>query len=170
MLIFKPIDCFPKGTIFNLLSDSYLDFHNNYPEYLSENTKSFSECDTFFYEKIKIGLNCCLITVFQNLPIGMVCWDPRESPICNIGHNCIIPNHRSNGFGKEQINNALKIIAMNGFNICRVSTGLMSFFEPAKKMYLANGFKETRRDLLSNGIIKMHDMVYYELNLKQNKS
>ncbi len=52
MLIFKPIDCFPKGTIFNLLSDSYLDFHNNYPEYLSENTKSFSECDTFFYEKI----------------------------------------------------------------------------------------------------------------------
>jgi len=163
-LEFTTIEAFPPGTIFNLLLAAYSAFHDQYPEYLEENIRSFTDCDTFFYANIPIANKCCLISTYQSQAVGMICWDPREFPQAIIGHNCIIPGKKGNGLGKEQLHFALQEIQKKDFTTCKVSTGLMDFFEPARKMYSANGFIESHRDVTTeNTGLRMQDMIYYQL-------
>jgi ribosomal protein S18 acetylase RimI-like enzyme len=94
----------------------------------------------------------------------MCCWDPRNFPIGIIGHNCILPTFQSKGLGKEQMSIALAILKEKGFKVVQVSTGLMSFFIPAQRMYSGVGFKKVRQDLVSQ-IPRLHDNIYYEILL-----
>ena len=72
----------------------------------------------------------------------MCSWDPRNYPVVIIGHNCIKQEYKGKGFGKEQLGIALDKLRASGFKMSRVSTGIMSFFIPAQRMYVFAGFKE----------------------------
>ncbi len=85
------------------------------------------------------------ITTLENKPIGFVSFDPREKPLAKIGHNCVLPEHRRKGIGKRQIEYVLDQMKSQGFEEVIVSTCDNKDFIPAQKMYLACGFKETRR-------------------------
>lgn len=166
MLIMKSILDYPVGTLENLLIDAYSSFHRDYPEYLKENLKSFNECDSFFYENPEIGDSCCFISEYNGTIAGMCCWDPRKRPIAEIGHNCIDPSLKGKGLGSCQMKMATKLLKDKGFTKARVSTGIMDFFNPARKMYESAGFKELYRDDPETSDKQMmYNSVYYEMKL-----
>ncbi len=165
MIIPKSISGYLKGTIKFLLEASYKPFHLEFPEYMDENMKSFFECDSFFYDNPEIAEKCSFISEYEHKVVGMCCWDPRNFPVAIIGHNCILPEFRRLGLGKEQMRVALRILKEKGFKMVRVSTSLMEFFIPAQKMYTGVGFEETNPDVNLQQPEGMHNHIYYELDL-----
>jgi len=165
MLEFHKISDFKSGTIKQLLHESYMSYHKKNPEYFIENDKSFSECNDFFYENINIGDNCCIITTYQDQVIGMCCWDPRKFPVAEIGHNCILPKYRGNGYGKKQLSYVIERLISAGFRKVKVSTGILDFYVPAQKQYESVGFHEIKRDQIFDNKVYQSSMIYYELNL-----
>jgi Acetyltransferase (GNAT) family. len=163
MLTIKPINDYPSGTLEKLLVSAYSAFHREYPEYSEENYKKFHECDSFFYENLEIGLNCSFVTEYHGNLCGMCCWDPRKFPEAVIGHNCILPEFRGIGLGKEQLQTAVNLLFERGFTVISVSTGTLDFFIPAQQMYRSAGFTELRRDNAEEAVNKLHANVYYEL-------
>jgi len=96
----------------------------------------------------------------------MCCWDPREFPLVEIGHNCILPKFKGIGLGKEQLRIILERLKHKSFEKAKVSTGLLNFFIPAQRMYESLGFHEIKRDKGNKlGQFKLCDQIYYELNL-----
>jgi len=166
MLILKSLLKYPKGTLESILIEAYSPFHECYPEYSEENLKKFNECDSFFYENPKIGEDCSFISEYQGIIAGMCCWNPRESPIVIIGHNCILPKFRGKGLGVHQMRMTINRLKDKGFTKAKVSTGIMDYFMPAQKMYKSVGFKEVSRDNpnTSNKIM-LHNQVYYAMEL-----
>jgi GNAT superfamily N-acetyltransferase len=152
------------GTIQLLLEKSYQTFHEQFPEYLDENTRSFNECDTFFYGHPEIAIKCSFISLHEGNLVGMACWDPRNYPSATIGHNCILPAFKGLGLGKEQMGLVISLLREKGFKEAKVSTGLMEFFIPAQKMYTGVGFKESRRELNIRSP-RLHDNIYYQMEL-----
>jgi GNAT superfamily N-acetyltransferase len=166
MLELRSIFDYPKGTLESLLTAAYAALHEGRPEYAAENHAKFRECDEFFYGTPEIGGRCARVGVEGDRLVGMCSWDPREWPVVVVGHNCVLPERRSQGFGSRQLREALAILRSEGFTRARVSTGLMDFFAPARLMYAAVGFVETRRDGSGDSLEpKLHDQVYYEMDL-----
>jgi len=78
--------------------------------------------------------------------VGFASWDPRQWPRKGIiGHNCVLPEFRGRGFGKEQIREILRQFSEMGFEKAMVLTCDHPFFVPAQRMYEACGFSEIRR-------------------------
>lgn len=107
---------------------------------------------------------CGFVTCLDGEPVGFASWDPREFPAYGvIGHNCILPAFRGNGYGVAQIRRVLDILRGRGFQQARVTTGDHSFFVPAQRMYEACGFRETGRS--SADAHSAFDTIDYELHL-----
>lgn len=62
-----------------------------------------------------------------------------------VGHNCILPEFRGKGLGKQQIQEILRRFQTLGIKTARVLTNDHPFFLPAQRMYGAIGFRELRR-------------------------
>ena len=140
MLKFEPITKYEYGTIFLLLSQSFTKLWN---DELEEKIKQF---DKEIFKNLDTVGACTFISMLDGKAVGMASWDPRHWPERGIiGYNCILPEHQARGFGKAQIKEVLRILKEQGFKKVFVTTGEHSFFESADKMYLACGFKETRR-------------------------
>jgi GNAT superfamily N-acetyltransferase len=107
---------------------------------------------------------CAFITCVDSQPVGFTSWDPRCGPAHGvIGHNCVVPEHRGKGYGKQQIQEVLRRFREAGFRKAIVITGDEPFFLPAQRMYRSCGFVEVARMFcrpdLTYGTIK------YELDL-----
>ncbi len=163
MLVVKEITSYPRGTINKLLTKSYESFHSKYPEYEAENFVSFNKCDTFFYDNPDIGNSCAFITEYRHTLCGMCCWDPRNHPDGIIGHNCISPDFKGIGLGKEQLSIAVNTLRNRKFHKLIVSTGIFDFFIPAQRMYQSVGFKEMYRETLETKSSRNCPQIYYEL-------
>lgn len=75
--------------------------------------------------------------------VGFISWDPRQFPsYAIIGHNCVLPEFRNQGIGKQQVKCALRAFKKHGFQYARVSTKRDCFFKYARKMYESCGFVE----------------------------
>lgn len=77
---------------------------------------------------------------------GFGSYDPRGKPEYGvIGHNCILPEFRGKGLGKQQIQEIFRRFQTIGIRTAKVSTNDHPFFVPAQWMYTASGFREVRR-------------------------
>ena len=140
MLKFEPVTQHEKGIIFSLLSQSWIELWN---DELQEKIKQY---DREIFENLDTVGACVFSSILNGKPIGMASWDPRQAPeVGIIGYNCILPEYQGRGFGKVQIKEVLKRLKDHGFEKAFVTTGEHPFFESADKMYLACGFKETKR-------------------------
>ncbi|MFA5207032.1 MAG: GNAT family N-acetyltransferase [Lentisphaeria bacterium] len=166
MLVTKRTISYPRGTIENLLVAAYQALHQQYPECEKENRESFHYADNLFYDNPKIGDKYAFITEYEGKTCGMCGWNPLGFPTAIIGHNCILPEFRGKGLGKEQLRVALRQIKENNFARAEVSTGLIDFFMPARNMYEAIGFKEVKCDDLETAKNKILAKIYYVLYLK----
>ena len=104
------------------------------------------------------------LTLHGGAIIGFGSWDPRGWPdVGHIGHNCILPDQQGQGFGRQQIEEILKIFRGKGFRLARVRTDEHPFFTPARRMYAACGFREVGRE--PGTLLEDCDTVVYELDL-----
>lgn len=112
---------------------------------------------------------CGFVTCLDGEPIGFASWDPRAFPDYGvIGHNCILPAFRGNGYGTAQVRRMRETLQARGFKRARVTTGDHPFFIPAQRMYETCGFQEIGRGLCDPRASL--GMVDYELLLQEAKA
>lgn len=147
VLQFCPISEFEQGTIYDLLCESYAPLVDVFPQHADALRQQWQETDTFAFSMRDTPVaECFFITCYQNVPIGMGSFDPRELPVsARVGQNCLLPTYQGSGYGKLQIQHILDRLKKRGASKIIVVTGLHPFFLPAQRMYLSCGFCEARR-------------------------
>lgn len=159
-LKFQPISEFDGGTLYNLLTRTY----KGSPLENYENIKQkWADYDTEAYNNLETVGKCGFITEINNKTIGFASYDPRQKPIGIIGHNCILPEYRGNGYGKQQILEIIRILKKLGFTELIVNTDEHPFFIPAQNMYLSCGFAEVRR--MQNKNLPQYNIIDYRKDI-----
>ncbi len=78
--------------------------------------------------------------------MGFASYDSRQAPDVGIvGHNCIVPEFQHRGIGATQMSEVLRRLRARKIHRARVPTLDLSFFAPARRMYVHAGFSETTR-------------------------
>lgn len=136
MIEFKKISDFPKETLYNQLVDAY-SFHDDCKKNWDTMWKEY---DNFFYSNLEaIADKYGFVTVVDGIPIGHISWDPRNRPdFVSIGHNCILTNFKGMGYGKIQLQEAIKRIKKYEIKKIIVTTNELTF--SAQKNYESVGF------------------------------
>ena len=137
MIEFRNISSFTKGTLYKQLVDAY-SFNENCKRNWNDMWKEY---DDFFYSNLDIADKCGFITLINNIPVGHISWDPRYRPnYVIIGHNCIINEYKGNGYGKLQLQEAIRRIKEYELKKIIVTTNELTL--PAQKNYESVGFKK----------------------------
>jgi GNAT superfamily N-acetyltransferase len=146
MLTWTPISLYRPGTLSDLVHKSYAILVQEYPEHWESESEKWEDFDRqAFGHPGTIG-KCVFVSYLGDKPVGLAAYDPRhELQYGLIGQNCILPEYRGRGFGKQQILEILRRFRERKTGAARVTTSAHPFFIPAKNMYQSLGFKETRR-------------------------
>ncbi|RPI02564.1 MAG: GNAT family N-acetyltransferase [Ignavibacteriae bacterium] len=146
MLTFDSITQKDNGTIATMLMESYEELLSTGQQFWHDQKDSWVKYDAEVFDHLTTIGQCIFLTRFDTDIIGFSSFDPRRGPSFGvIGHNCILPKFRGQGFGKRQIQETLRRLKMRSIRNVIVSTSEHPFFIPAQKMYLACGFQETKR-------------------------
>lgn len=135
------------GTVARLLNESYAQLLHDEPDpWLSEQASWEAFDQDVFENPETVGASTYVSWAEEQL-VGLVSFDPRQRPDFGIvGHNCVLPAFRRQGFGKQQVREILQWFSMLGIRVARVSTCDHPFFVPAQRMYTSVGFREVGRD------------------------
>lgn len=137
MIEFRDISSFPKGTLYKQLVNAY-SFNENCKKYWND---MWIEYDDFFYSNLDIADKCGFITLIDNIPVGHISWDPRNRPsYVIIGHNCVLTKYKGKGYGKLQLQEAIRRIKKYDVEKIIVTTNEITL--PAQKNYESVGFKK----------------------------
>ncbi|MNO19723.1 Acetyltransferase (GNAT) family protein [compost metagenome] len=161
---FKKVSDFNRGILFELLTDAY-SFDCSYKQSYNSDWQDF---ENFFFDNLQIADKYGFITTLNDEAIGFVFWDPRNMPeYAEIGHNCIASKHKSNGYGKIQLQEAVNRITRNEVKKIIVSTN--DDLIPAQRMYESVGFtiyqKRNNRNIAA-GDGEHIDYVYYTKSIR----
>lgn len=103
-LTFEKISLFQRGILYQQLVEGY-SFDDRWKAYCE---RDWIEYDNFFFENLTIADRFGFITVLDDMPIGHISWDPRNVPeYVQIGHDCIVPKYKGNGYGRRQLQEAI---------------------------------------------------------------
>ena len=129
-----------------MLIDSYEELLSTGQQFWQDQKTSWVRFDTEVFDNLTTIGRCVFLTRLDMNIIGFSSFDPRRGPSFGvIGHNCILPKFRGQGLGKRQIQETLRRLKVRSIRNVIVSTSEHPFFIPAQKMYLACGFRETKR-------------------------
>ena len=152
------------GIIASLLSRSYALLIEAEPEVWQSDKARWEVADRAIFDNPDTIGACTFLSRRGSEIVGFFSFDPRQRPVYGvIGHNCILPEYRNRGFGRQQVNEILRRMAGLEIKRAEVSTGYHPFFFPARRMYAACGFTETRRTPLDRG--PGQTLIYYEKNI-----
>lgn len=151
MLEFVKFSEYRPGIIVSLLSRSYAEYFQYDPEREPIWRQISEDYDRAVFEYPDTIGACGFITRLNMQVIGYASWDPRQFPVGLVGGNCILPEFRGNSYGTRQIKEVLRVFESSGFVKARVITGEHRFFEPARRMYRACGFREVARGARDDG-------------------
>lgn len=155
-LRFHKLSDFNRGILYQLLTDAY-SFNSGYEE---QNRERWLADERFFFDNKDIGDKYCLVTVLDDEPIGFVAWDPRNLPeYAIIGDNCIASKHKGKGYGKLQLQEAVKRMVQHGAKRIYVSTD--DELIPAQRMYESVGFQRLDQSMLAPWQVEQHADIYY---------
>ena len=133
---FRKISEFPRGTLVTLLRDGY----SFEPRFERDWYKQWQEFDDFFYDNPHIAKLSGFMTVLEGKPIGFVSWDPRNFPeSIEVGHNCIMTAYKGKGYGKRQMQEAVRRMIEQGAKKIAVCTN--EILVPAQHTYESAGFQ-----------------------------
>lgn len=133
---FRKITDFPQGTLCALLKKGY----SFEPRFERDCLNQWQEFDKFFYDNPRIAESSGFMTVLGDIPIGFVTWNPTNIPIsAEVGHNCIAAQYKGNGYGKRQMQEAVKRMIAQGAEKIIVTTN--EILIPAQRTYESAGFK-----------------------------
>ena len=132
---YRKITEFPPGTLSALLQDGY----SFEPRFEQDWLDQWKEFDDFFYDNPHIAESCGFMTVLGGTPIGFVSWNPTNLPVSvEIGHNCIATEYKGNGYGRQQMQEAVRRIRMRNPEKILVTTN--EILVPAQHSYEGAGF------------------------------
>jgi GNAT superfamily N-acetyltransferase len=152
------------GIISRLLDQSYAKLVRAHPELWESEKENWEEFDRDVFENPETIGACTFLTWFGKDLVGFFSFDPRPGPAYGvIGHNCILPEYRNQGFGKRQIAEILRRFKQMGIGQARVSTSDHPFFVPAQRMYTACGFVEVKR--VSFDRDPKRNIIHYQMNI-----
>ena len=160
MIEFRKISEFPRGTLYNILADAY-SFDERNRQIWDANWK---ETDDFFYDNPDIADRYGIVTCLEGKPIGFVTWDPRHRPdYVEIGHNGIREAYKGRGYGRLQLEEALRRIGeyegLKRIIVCTNSNLI------APRNYEAAGFVLYDRKPNRTESAYTSDNLYYEIIL-----
>ena len=141
---FVPITGHQPGLIAALLRASYSELVQADPQWTQERVNWEGYDREVFACPDSVGA-CLFLTQLEGRIAGFASWDPRQHPAYIIGHNCILPEFRRKGLGRQQIEEMLRRFCRLDARTARVSTNNHPFFAPAQRLYLACGFQEVQR-------------------------
>ena len=145
-LTFAPISLFSPGALADLLHKSYTGLVEKWPGRWDEEAGNWDDFDRQAFAHPETVGRCVFVSRLDGEPVGLASYDPRGGPRYGlIGQNCILPEYRGRGFGKQQILEILRRLEDRRIEAARVTTSEHPFFLPARKMYRALGFQEVRR-------------------------
>ena len=160
MVEFMKITDFPRGTLYDILIDAYSYDPRNRQIW----NANWKETDDFFYNNPDIADKYGLVTCLDGKPIGFVTWDPRNRPeYVEIGHNGIREEYKGRGYGKLQLEEAIRRIkAYEGLK--RIIVGTNSNLI-APKNYESVGFMLYDRKPNDTESAYTGDFLWYEIKL-----
>jgi len=133
-----------RGLIASMLKRSYADLVELDQQHWGPEVPKWEEFDREVFEHPDTVGTCVFLTWSGDRLVGFASYDPRQRPEFGIvGHNCVLPEFRGNGFGKQQIQEIVRRFRAMGIRLAQVSTSENPFFTPAQRMYTACGFRET---------------------------
>ena len=163
MLTFEPIIHYQVGTVASLLLQSYAELLSD-PLWEGEQERFIQADSEVFANPDTVG-KCIFATCLRDALIGFASFDPRQKPELGIiGYNCILPEFRGNGYGKQQILEVLSRFKSRGIRKAVVSKSEHPFFLPAQRMYLSCGFQENKRYV--GGPDPRYRLIEYERDLQ----
>ncbi|MFC1461158.1 GNAT family N-acetyltransferase [Verrucomicrobiota bacterium] len=134
------------GLIVSMLRQSYAELIESAPEHWGPEILKWEQFDREVFEHPETVGSCVFLSWSDDQLVGFGSYDPRQRPEFGIvGHNCVLPEFRGNGFGKQQIREILRRLQARGIKRAKVSTADHPSFISAQRMYAACGFQETRR-------------------------
>ncbi len=160
-LTFRKISEFEPGILYRLLVDGY-SFDDRWKACFE---KDWLEFDDFFFANLEnIADKYGFITVLDGEPIGHISWDPRNLPeYVIIGHNCILSKYKGNGYGKQQLQEAIsRIKQYDGLKKIVVGTNSNLI---APRNYESVGFKLCQRRKNEGDMAFSGDYLDYEMQM-----
>lgn len=158
MIGFRKITDFPRGTLYDILVDAYAFDERNRQIWDAD----WKQTDRFFCDNPDIAGKYGLVTCLNGEPIGFVTWDPRNMPeYVEIGHNGIRQKHKGHGYGRLQLEEALRRIRQyEGLKRIVVTTN-SHFIAP--KNYESASFLLVDRKPNNTETAYTGDFLHYEL-------
>ena len=158
---FRSLSEFPKGTLKKQLIDAY-SFDEKWQNLFEGDWQAY---DDFFYDNEKVLVNCGFMTCLCGKPIGHISWDPRNAPgFVIIGHNCILTEYKGKGYGKRQLQEAVRrIIESKHPKKIIVSTNDRLI---AKYNYESVGFGLVKREKNTDESAFSGDYLFYEMKTR----
>ena len=147
MLTFESITPYEPGIISSLLSESYGELLSSGAQFWQGEKKNWIKFDAEVFDNPATVGQCVFLTRVNARIIGFSSFDPRHGALSGrIGHNCILPAFRGQGFGTYQLYETLRRLTMRSIRKAVATTSEHPFFIPAQRMYLSCGFRETKRE------------------------
>jgi GNAT superfamily N-acetyltransferase len=141
----SPFEAKP-GIISWFLNHCYAELVETEPEIWEAEKANWEVSDRNVFENPSTIGACTFLSWYGPAIVGFFSVDPRPRPAYGvIGHNCILPEYRRKGFGRQQVGEALRGLTRRGIRQARVSTNDHPFFLPAQRIYTACGFVEIER-------------------------
>lgn len=113
-LTFRPVDNYRPGDVERLLTESYADLADEFKDLMPSHF-DWHEADREVFENPDTVGACTFITCVGGELIGLGSFDPRQRPDLGIvGHNCILPGFRGQGYGKYQMQEILRRLIATG--------------------------------------------------------
>lgn len=141
----SPLD-YERGMIARLIKEIYRELVLSNPKVWKQEEIKWNEFDKEVFEHPDSIGNCVFLTLLERQIAGFGSYDPRRRPDFGIiGHNCIHPEFRGQGHGKQQILEIIRRFQSLGIRRAKASTGSQPFFVPAQRLYLSCGFIEVGR-------------------------
>lgn len=164
---FESLDNYEPGILERMQAKSYAGLRVS-DSVRAEIERHWQKVDRLAFDNLDtVGQNM-FITCLEGEPIGLGAFDPRPGPeYAVIGQNCILPPYRGKGYGLLQIREILRRMRELQIRKVLVSTGENDFFAPARRMYIACGFREIRRFALYDDQFRC---IQYQLDLFQTSS
>lgn len=134
------------GLIASMLKRSYADFLESDPEHWEPEVPDWEQFDREVFDHPDTVGSCVFLSWSGDQLVGFGSYDPRQAPVSGfVGHNCILPEFRGRGFGKQQMREILRRFRAKGIRTAKTCTLGGKKHIPANRMYLACGFQETNR-------------------------